>query len=286
MAEDITLTVLEAEQNACSIEIKMEYLSQDYACKSNTINIMNDMIALQTMFSTVDGNLMECFVKITKKQNCDELTKSKTMLLSSREIIDDAQNEHNQLVEDDKWYQIATVKRNNNSGNKLIVKIKSITAPLQMSYEAVQEDSQCTDFELRGVDGSLRIHKAVAATCSPYFKSLLTDKWFETDADIVKVPDTSLTTLQYLKDYMYLGKIAESGDLKQLLRLSSMYKMEDLELRCVHLLMNNATTEVACELMHFAVTHNITALLYEIIRNVERGHFDYDEMQALYDQTD
>ncbi|KAJ2938636.1 hypothetical protein O0L34_g11964 [Tuta absoluta] len=47
-------------------------------------------------------------------------------------------------------------------------------------FTFLEDDTELTDFELRGADGSVRVHKAVLAGFSPVMKTMFSGQWKET----------------------------------------------------------------------------------------------------------
>ncbi|KAL0820642.1 hypothetical protein ABMA28_006477 [Loxostege sticticalis] len=142
--------------------------------------------------------------------------------------------------------------------------------PSACSFASLYEDAELTDFELRGEDGSVHMHRAVLAASSPVLRRMLCGTWRESSEGVVDVPGTSRTTLQYLKDYVYLRTLPETG-LKQLLLLASYYMMPLLEQKCVNKLVSTMTAETTCDLLEFAIKHKATRLVLEILECVQSG---------------
>lgn len=138
------------------------------------------------------------------------------------------------------------------------------------SFAVLHTDEELTDFELRGVDGSVHMHRAVMAASSPVLRRMLGGMWRETAEGCVDMPGTTRATLQDLKDYVYLGTLPESG-LEELLLLSSYYMMPELEKRCVDKIVQNVTVESAFEVIEFAAKNKMTQLLLAVLDCVQSG---------------
>ncbi|CAK1584230.1 unnamed protein product [Parnassius mnemosyne] len=136
------------------------------------------------------------------------------------------------------------------------------------SFKALHDDTELTDFELRGEDGSVKVHKAVLAASSDVLRRMLSGYWRETTEGHLDVPGTSTQTLQHLKDYIYLRKLPYTG-LEQILLLASYYMIPGLEQKCVNELMNRLTAQDTFDLLEFAVKHKITRLVLAILDCVQ-----------------
>lgn len=148
------------------------------------------------------------------------------------------------------------------------VSISMDVLPTVNSFAPLHEDEELTDFELRGDGGAIRVHKAVLAAASPVFRRMMCGTWKETTEGHVDVPGTSKTTLQSLKDYVYLRTLPESG-LEHLLILASYYMMPDLEQKCVDKLVQHLTAQNACDLLEFAAKNKVTKLVLAILDAVQ-----------------
>lgn len=153
------------------------------------------------------------------------------------------------------------------------------------SFSRLHGDTELTDFELRGEDGSVRMHRAVLAAASPVLRRMLGGAWREAAEGHVDVVGTSRATLEHLKDYIYLHTLPQTG-LEQLLLLSSYYMMPELERRCVDRLVRDVNAENACELIEFAAKNNVKRLLLAVLECVQNGAISVTEMRDHLDDSE
>ncbi|XP_072942584.1 speckle-type POZ protein-like [Epargyreus clarus] len=156
--------------------------------------------------------------------------------------------------------------------------------PSASSFASLHDDNELTDFELRGEDGSVHVHRAVLAASSPVLRRMLGGTWRETTEGSVDVSGTSRLTLQHLKDYVYLHTLPENG-LEQVLLLASYYMMPDLEQKCVDQLVSGLTAQNACDLLEFAAKHKVTRLLLAILECIQSGVVNVNDMRGHYLQS-
>lgn len=210
------------------------------------------------------------FVRFVKQRHDDDLTY--TIKLSSTEFGIAAKTF---TTDDGTWHLIHDNKRQQYTFD---ISVLMDIVPRASSFATLHEDTELTDFELRGEDGSVHMHRAVLAASSPVLRRMLGGTWRETTEGHVDVPGTSRITLQNLKDYVYLHRLPEMG-LEQLLLLASYYMMPDLEQKCVDKLVNGLTAQNACELLEFAAKHKVTRLLLAILECVQSGAVKVYEMR-------
>lgn len=213
------------------------------------------------------------FIKFKKQRQEDELSYS--IKFSSNEF---GVADKNFISDDGTWHLVHDNKKQQYTFD---VDIQMDILPSSSSFATLHGDVELTDIELRGEDGSVRIHKAVLAASSPVFRRMLGGTWKETTEGHVDVAGTSKATLQHLKDYVYLHVLPESG-LEQLLLLASYYIMPDLEQKCVDKLVSSLTAQNACDLLEFAAKHKIMILLLAILECVQSGAVKVHEMRDYF----
>ncbi|KAJ2948680.1 hypothetical protein O0L34_g7937 [Tuta absoluta] len=149
----------------------------------------------------------------------------------------------------------------------LILDISSSTSGL---FSTLRDDSNLTDFELRGDDGSVKVHKTILAGLSPFIKTLLENsgQWDEVTSNSVNVPNATQGTLEHLKDYIYLQKMPDTG-IVQLAELASFFLMSDLEQRCAAKLIATLCQDNVIEYLEIAMKYKIRLLLLAILNNVK-----------------
>ncbi|CAH0401161.1 unnamed protein product [Chilo suppressalis] len=243
--------------------------SPDYVI-SGTAVFQVKVIAAQVNngHTNVYNNLI--FVRFVKLRQDDDLTY--TIKFSSNEL---GIVNKSFISDDGTWHLVHDNKRQQYSFD---VTVHMDIVPSASSFAMLHEDTELTDFELRGEDGSIRMHRAVLAAASPVLRRMLGGTWREAAEGHVDVPGTSRATLQNLKDYIYLHILPNVG-LEQLLLLASYYMMLDLEQKCVDKLVSMLTAENACDLLEFAAKHKVTRLLLAILECVQSGAVQVNEMR-------
>ncbi|XP_063391348.1 protein roadkill-like [Cydia fagiglandana] len=122
------------------------------------------------------------------------------------------------------------------------------------------KDIYFTDFKLSTVEGSVAVHRACLAACSDVFQAMLSREWKETSEGRIEIEGVTLTTLQHLKDYMYLNMLPEDG-LEQLLKLASYYLIDSLKTECVSKLALTSKPEDWSRLLELSVIYKIPELM-------------------------
>ncbi|CAG5015139.1 unnamed protein product [Parnassius apollo] len=219
----------------------------------------------------VENNNTLIFVRFFKNCQEDGLTYSITLSSDILSIVKKT------LVSDDgTWHLI----KEGNLLPDLDISIVMDTVHVS-SFEALYNDTELTDFELRGEDGSVKVHKAVLAASSNVLRRMLSGSWRETTEGRVDVPGTSVQTLQQFKDYIYLRTLPDTG-LEQILLLASYYMIPSLEQKCVNKLMSSLKAQNACDQLEFAVKHKLTRLVLAIFDCVQSGQVDVTEMRQHF----
>lgn len=218
--------------------------------------------------STTYNNML--FVRFVKLREGDDLTytlkfNSKALGITNKSFF----------TNDDTWHLIYESKDPEYSFD---VTVKIDIVPSIGPFVSLYEDTELSDFELKGEDGSVHTHRAVLAASSPVLSRMLSGTWRESKEGRVDVPGTSKMTLQHLKDYIYLHTLPETG-LEQLLLTASYYMMPVLEQKCVDKLVNTMTVKTAFELLEFATKHKVERLVLAILECVQSGAVKVNDMR-------
>lgn len=225
--------------------------------------------------TNVYNNLI--FVRFTKRRPDDDLTYTIKFTSNELGIVDKCFTS-----DDGTWHLIYENKKQQFTFD---VAVQMEVAPCASSFASLHEDTELTDFELRGEDGSVHMHRAVLAAASPVLRRMLGGEWRETAEGHVEVPGTSTATLQNFKNYVYLHTLPESG-LEELLLLSSYYMMPELEQRCVDKLVHNVTALNACDMIEFSAKHKVTRLLLAILECVQSGAINVNDMRDHFTRAE
>lgn len=210
------------------------------------------------------------FVRFTKIRPNDDLTY--TIKLTSNEL-----SLSNKMFTADEgcYHLICELKKQQYT---LDISVQMEIACHVNSFASLHDDDELTDFEMRGEDGSVHVHKVILAAASPVLRRMLCGKWRETTEGHVDIPGASRETLQNLKNYVYCHNLPDKG-LKQLLLLASYYMMPALEQKCVDKLVKSLTAENAFELLEFASKNKVTQLLLSILESVQNKTIKVDDVR-------
>ncbi|XP_026319271.1 uncharacterized protein LOC113229806 [Hyposmocoma kahamanoa] len=144
-------------------------------------------------------------------------------------------------------------------------------------FASLRSDTSLTDFELRCEQGSVPVHRVVLAISSPVLKTFLEgeNNWLENSW--YRFAKTDLSTLQHLKDYIYMGVLPDDG-LENLLLLASCYMMDDLKNECISKILANVTPENALEICEFSIVNKMTKLFLGFLKIVQDGTVKVEEI--------
>ncbi|KAG7295541.1 hypothetical protein JYU34_021764 [Plutella xylostella] len=155
------------------------------------------------------------------------------------------------------------------SGNVKVAGVIDIfTVPNPSS--ALYDDKDLIDFSLKGIDGSVDVHRHIMAATSPVFKAMLTGPWREAKQGILDLKDIKISTIQHLKDYIYLNTVPEAG-LDELIKLAHFLSMTTLVKICVFHILTGLTLENFLYWNHFAEANNISELIPWLLDSVRRS---------------
>nr|XP_021195196.2 uncharacterized protein LOC110379733 isoform X2 [Helicoverpa armigera] len=275
-ASDIvgSMEAKELVQKANSLEVKISITNYNslYATRSTPEFVINGAAVLQlkliaALVNNVYNNLI--FARFVKRRANDDLTY--TIKLTSTEL-----GIAKSFTSDDGTWHL--IHENKKQQYTFDVTACMEAAPCASSFASLHDDAELTDFELRGEDGSVHVHRAVLAAASPVLRRMLGGAWRETAEGSVELPGTSRATLQHLKDYVYLHALPEAG-LEQLLLLAAYYMMPDLEQRCVDRLARAVSADNACDVIEFAAKNKLPRLLLAVLELVQSGAVSVSAMR-------
>ena len=101
-------------------------------------------------------------------------------------------------------------------------------------YQLYQQDL-LTDYTLVCAGEKLKVHKAILAARSEYWKGLFTSGMAETSKDSTEVLAVNLPTLHLFLEFIYTGKISEKleqGQVELLLEAADFYAVQSLKEQC------------------------------------------------------
>ncbi|CAG9135164.1 unnamed protein product [Plutella xylostella] len=135
---------------------------------------------------------------------------------------------------------------------------------------ALYDDKDLIDFSLKGIDGSVDVHRHIMAASSPVLKAMLTGPWREAKQGILDLKDVHISTIQHLKDYIYLNKVPETG-LDELIKLAKYLSMTTLVKICVFHILTGLTMDNFWNWIHCAEANNISELKPWLLDSVRRS---------------
>lgn len=138
-------------------------------------------------------------------------------------------------------------------------------------------DDEQTDFELRGDDGSVRVHKCILAATSPVFKTMLQGDLKETNNGYIHLQGMTKDILQDFKTFIYFNTLPATVS-EQILLIAMLYGVQDMETICIINLVQNMTAESLIHLLKFATTHN-DKLIEAILECLQYGFIRVDEIR-------
>lgn len=251
-------------------------------------------LKLRIKHRTTDKRILEFDIWFSENQkwiiegkNCRDVHISLTINTHMHtKVISILQNDKNE----DKWYAISEFDliRTVGTTNQIIKCILSVSldenSMKRNPFASLYSDTSLTDFELRCENGSIPVHKVALAVASPVLKTFLESKnnWLE--HSFYKFSETDLSTLQHLKDYIYLDVLPKEG-LENLLLLASCYMMDELKHQCILEILSKITPENALKISEFAVVHQITELYLEFLKRVQNGTIKVAEIQINEPET-
>ncbi|CAK1584251.1 unnamed protein product [Parnassius mnemosyne] len=214
-----------------------------------------------------------CHILVRFFKNCPKDNNTYSITLSSSKL---SIAEKSFLSDDGTWHLIKEIDQ------VLAFDISVVMDTVHISsFEALYDDTELADFELRGEDGSVKVHKAVLAASSHVLKRMLSGSWRETKEGHVDVPGTSAQPLQHFKDYIYLRKLPNTG-LEQVLLLASYYMIPQLEQKCVNKLVNSLTAQKTCDLLELAMKHKVNRLILAILEWVQNRGVEVKDMRSFF----
>ncbi|XP_075981246.1 uncharacterized protein LOC142979904 [Anticarsia gemmatalis] len=276
MGIEVAVKVMRKIGNLLSLEIAVEITRYEEPSTVLTEEyLINDVTLFQVMVMR-ESNGIIYLIKFLKKCKTDELTYS----LEYRHKVESKPDESISKTfntDDDSW-RLIQIYNDGAINKKINIFLKVSVTMYRNPCANLYEDTELTDFELRGEDGSVQVHKAVVAACSPVFKTMFAGQWRETTEGVIEVPGTCTDVLQHFKRYIYQGTVPQDY-LGALLLLASYFMMPDLERRCQFELMAHLTSDNAYETIQFAVKHNKPQLLFDVLERVQKNEISVTKMR-------
>ncbi|XP_013136076.1 PREDICTED: uncharacterized protein LOC106101394 isoform X2 [Papilio polytes] len=149
-------------------------------------------------------------------------------------------------------------------------------------FALLYEDLKSTDLRLIGKDGTIEVHSAVLIAYSPVFNRELCEKAQESSRPYELIlPHVKQSTLQHLKDYIYLNNVPDSplSNVTDLINFATEYKMKELSQLCTQKLVTIAVAENFYELTCFALNNDMNEVFFDILELIENGKIRTEDIQ-------
>ncbi|KAI5638883.1 BTB/POZ domain-containing protein [Phthorimaea operculella] len=221
-----------------------------------TANILN--LKLKSDIALNDVQVQEISPEIILCGS-DNLTYSVSLVpLAKPQAKQEGYKRSENLVDDENFegasWHVFYEKIGANVGRMLEYNLKialNVSCKMHNGFSLLYDDTDLSDFELRGTDGSIKVHKAVLAHYSPVMKTMLSGQWKEVKAGAVDIPNTSSEILEQFKNFIYLHKLPEN-EIEKLAELASCYMISQLEEVCTYKLLTSLTSENVTKTLELA----------------------------------
>lgn len=171
---------------------------------------------------------------------------------------------------DTTWHLLSKQDINTYAQSQSATIAVSVVVDKTTAFSALHNDTSLIDFELHGENGFIPVHRTVLAMSSPMVKAFFENETNCFENRCYKFSKTDISTLQHLKDYIYLGNFPEEG-IEKLALVASCCKMKDLENECIEKILQTVTPQNALKISTFAVVNKMTDLYLGFLRKVENG---------------
>ncbi|KPI96723.1 hypothetical protein RR46_12753 [Papilio xuthus] len=149
-------------------------------------------------------------------------------------------------------------------------------------FAPLYKDSKSTNLRLIGKDGTVEVHSMILIAYSSVFNKKICKKAEESSRLYeLALPHVKQSTLQHLKDYIYLNNIPESplSSLTDLIVFASEYNMKELGQMCTQKLATIAAAENFCDLTYFALNNGMTETFLDILELIECGKIKTEDIK-------
>lgn len=127
---------------------------------------------------------------------------------------------------------------------------------------------QLTDATIKVENQSFPIHRAILSTCSPYFRALFTNEFFNTNRQEVVIPGVSADIMRIIVDYAYTRHVEVTPEnVETLLPAADQFHVIGIVKECCDFLTSELAPENCIGIHKFARTY--------FCHNLERTSFRY-----------
>ncbi|CAH1774599.1 unnamed protein product [Owenia fusiformis] len=147
-------------------------------------------------------------------------------------------------------------------GDKIYVSLGSgpgtVSATAQKGFNKMRIDDVLCDYTIKVEGKQLKVHKALLAAVSDYFRSMFTGGMLESKQDFVELKDTSVSGVEAVLDFIYTGELAINIEcVNDILATASLTQVEDA-LKLCELFLQDALDPYNClEVLNIADVYNL-----------------------------
>lgn len=128
-------------------------------------------------------------------------------------------------------------------------KYKDQVVDPRIILEKLSGENSLYDAEILLKDSSsLKVHRSILAAHSPVFHAMFSGNFEDHKDGKVTINEFDCDVVRAFHKYLYSGKISQSTNFNQLIRLADKYKIPSLVEHCLEQLMLNITIDNCCEL--------------------------------------
>ncbi len=150
----------------------------------------------------------------------------------------------------------------------------------------LRDDDKLCDVVIKAEGDNFPVHKAVLASCSPYFKAMFCSDMEESKKTSITIRDIPSDAMKTVLDYCYTGEIdITENNVQSLLPAASMLQLEFVRDCCCDFLMNQLCSTNCLGVLSFAHTHDCHVLKDAAHNYAQHHYLDILESEEFLDQT-
>ena len=154
-------------------------------------------------------------------------------------------------------------------------KLPADMLPLQHGLKNVLDDEQYIDVTIKSGDKEFKAHKAVLASQSPVFKSMLETEMKEKKSSVIEISDTDPGVISEMLSYLYTGSAPNMETMaEELLIIANKYQILEMLALCEKKLLSNITVANVVDLLILADMHNAKDLKQACSKYIYRNSME------------
>ncbi|XP_023314258.1 protein roadkill-like [Trichogramma pretiosum] len=157
----------------------------------------------------------------------------------------------------------------------------------RFNFERMFLDEKFSDIKIRTAsEKEIPAHRILLATESPVFEAMFTHDMMENKCQLVDMVDISYDTAVEMLRYIYTGsfKTEEFSTTTELLAAANKYQLQELKIKCEHLLGSKLLTDNVIDTLRIADVHGADLLKKKALNFVKRqltGSQTLDDMSDM-----